>query len=399
MKIGAIICEYNPLHNGHLYQIHTAKIKYNLDSVIGIMSGSFVQRGEPAILDKYTRAKNAVENGVDLIIELPTYFSLQSAEFFSAGAIEILVKSGIVDALIFGSEIGSIEILKNIVNVINSSEYNAVLNDNLNMGLSYSLSSNNAIGHVSKEMGIEVPKINSNDILAIEYIKALQNSNLKPITIKRRGSDYLSLSTDDEFISATAIRNSIKTKNKLTDIIEFVPQSTYNSLRELNESAINNNSDEQLFNLLLFAAFVENREFNKILRFETGMDNLILNNLKSSAYLNELIDKSTSKRYTASRLRRFILNYILEIRSDMDFNHEDLYIRPLCFNEKGANILSLLKESSELPLIPKFSDFYRDNKNSFLDLELKASNLYNLLSGKNIINEDFIRSPIYLKSS
>lgn len=397
MKIGAIICEYNPLHNGHLYQIYKAKNKYNIDSIIGIMSGSFVQRGEPAILDKYTRAKNAVYNGIDLVIELPAYFSLQSAEFFSSGAIEIIMRSGIIDYLIFGTEIGSIDILKKIVKIINSSEYDINLNQNLDLGLSYSISSNNAIINAANKMGIYLPNINSNDILAIEYMKALKDTDLEPIAIKRKGSDYLSLSVEDEFISATAIRNSILNQNGLENIKEFIPVTTYESLKDLDLSSKKLTNDT-LFNLIFYSAFVENRQFNTISRFEPGMDNLIINNLKKASTLRELIKNSTSKRYTASRLKRFMLNYLLNVRSDINYDYNDLYIRPLCFNDKGAEILSLLKKSSKLPLVSKFSDYYRDS-NPFLNLELRASNLYNLLNGKNIINEDFLKSPKHIKSS
>ncbi|WP_425540100.1 nucleotidyltransferase [Microaceticoccus formicicus] len=398
MKIGAIVCEYNPLHNGHLYQVYKAKNEYGIDSMIGIMSGSFVQRGEPAILDKYTRARNAVENGLDLILELPTYFTLKSAEFFASGAIEIIKRLNIVDYLVFGSEIGSIETLKSIVNIINTSEYSTYLNEGMDLGLSYSSASNNAIIKAAKSKNIELPSINSNDILAIEYIKAAKNSNLVPITIKRKGADYLSLSTDDEFISATAIRNAIITKNDFKSVRDYVPGSVYELLESLNP-ANNVFAEELLFNLLLFTVFVEKRNLCTISRFEAGMDNLIINNLKTSSNLKELIDKLTSRRYTASRIKRFILNYLLNISSDMSFDYDNLYIRPLCFNEMGAKILSLLKDSSQLPLVSKFSDFYSECNNPLLELELRASNLYNLLHGIRIVNEDFLKSPIHLKSS
>lgn len=398
MKIGAIVCEYNPLHNGHLYQVYKAKNEYGIDSMIGIMSGSFVQRGEPAILDKYSRAKNAVENGLDLILELPTYFTLKSAEFFASGAIEIIKRLNIVDYLVFGSEIGSIEILKNIVNIINTSEFDTYLYEGINLGLSYSSASNNAIIKAAKSKDVELPSINSNDILAIEYIKATKNSNLEPIAIQRKGADYLSLSTDDEFISATAIRNAIITRHDFESVRDYVPGSVYDSLEKLNP-ANNISAEELLFNLLLFTVFVEKRDLCSVSRFEAGMDNLIINNLKSSTNLKELIDRLTSRRYTASRIKRFILNYLLNISSDMSFDYSDLYIRPLCFNENGARILSLLKESSGLPLVSKFSDFYIESSNPLLELELRASNLYNLLTGKRVLNEDFFNSPIYLKSS
>ncbi len=398
MKIGAIVCEYNPLHNGHLYLIDKAKKDYNVDIIIGIMSGSFVQRGEPAIINKFIRAKDAVINGIDLVVELPTYYSLQSAEFFANGSVKLLNKCNIIDYQIFGSECGSIESLTKNLDVIKSSKYKTYLQHYLNQGHSYTFASRYAIKNASKELGLEALSIKSNDILGIEYLKALQDTRIQPVTIKRIGSDYLSLSIEDIVISATSIRNLIKNDEDVDIIKEQVPITTFNQLQAFKKSRLKKVS-QNLYSILKFLVFVEKKNMTNIIRYENGMENLIQNSIIKSNNWDEFISISTSKRYSSSRIRRFVLCYILGVTSDLEITDQDLYIRPLAFNENGINALKLIKDNSDIPIISKLSNFYNANSNKLLDIEIKATNLYNQINESRIINEDFIYSPQKIENS
>lgn len=398
MKIGAIVCEYNPLHNGHIYLIDKARAKYGIDTVIGIMSGSFVQRGEPAVINKFERAKDAVLNGVDLIIELPVYFSIQSAEFFASGAVKILEKCNIINYQIFGSESGSIDRLNSLLDIIESDRYKELFLNLLENGNSYTYASRTALEELLIDSKKPIENIKSNDILGIEYLKSLKNTNIVPLAVKRKGSDHLSLSTHDSFISATSIRNLLNKDDDISKIKNQLPQTTFKTLQNMNRMRFSS-SLQNLFNILKFLYFVEKKDMTNIMRYENGMENLIDNGIRNSNSWDDLISYCTSKRYSSSRIRRFIISYILGINNKMNINDADLYIRPLAFNDRGADALRLIKDNSDIPIISKFSEFYYENANKLLDVEIKATNLYNQIMCSEVINEDFIFSPQKIKTA
>lgn len=386
MIVCAIIAEYNPFHNGHLYQIQQIKKTLNASHIVVIMSGSFVQRGQSAIINKYNRAKLAIDNGVNLVIELPSYYTLQSAKYFAQGGVNILNSSNVVDYLVFGSESDN-KSIKSASEMIFSNEdiYNENIKHYMNLGNSYVKSTRLAL----EKLGVDC-KLGSNDILALEYTNALRNKNIKGYSIIRKGQNYLSTEKSNSFPSASYIREELRNK-KIENLVDEVPKNVFEYLYK---NKINKSMNNEYFDILKYKVFVEKKSFNKIISYENGMENLIKNNLIKSNNVDELIDKCTSARYTKARISRFILSYLLDMEKISNVESYN-YIRPLAFDSKGIQVLNLMKNNSEIPIVSKFSNYYKSNNNPLLNLELKASNLYNL--NETLVNEDFYISPFYKK--
>ncbi len=386
MIVCAIIAEYNPFHNGHLYQIQQIKKTLNASHIVVIMSGSFVQRGQSAIINKYNRAKLAIDNGVNLVIELPSYYTLQSAKYFAQGGVNILNSSNVVDYLVFGSESNN-KSIKSASEMIFSNEdiYNENIKHYMNLGNSYVKSTRLAL----EKLGVDC-KLGSNDILALEYTNALRNKNIKGYSIIRKGQNYLSTEKSNSFPSASYIREELRNK-KIENLVDEVPKNVFEYLYK---NKINKSMNNEYFDILKYKVFVEKKSFNKIISYENGMENLIKNNLIKSNNIDELIDKCTSARYTKARISRFILSYLLDMEKISNVESYN-YIRPLAFDSKGIQVLNLMKNNSEIPIVSKFSNYYKSNNNPLLNLELKASNLYNL--NETLVNEDFYISPFYKK--
>lgn len=237
MKIAAIVAEYNPFHNGHLYQIQKAKQITDADYMIVVMSGNFTQRGTPALIDKYSRAKMALMGGADLVLELPVCYATGSAEYFASGAIALLNQLGCVDSICFGSECGDIVPLKKIAGARahESDEYQKLLKTHLKCGCTYPVARNTALaetldGFIPFDMILGYP----NNILGIEYIKAIirQNSTIEPFTNLRIGSDYHSYRLADTFSSAISIRQSLATQDNLEMVRPQLPGAVYDIMKE-----------------------------------------------------------------------------------------------------------------------------------------------------------------------
>ena len=356
------------------------------DLIVVIMSGSFVQRGQSAIINKYNRAKLAIDNGVNLVIELPSYYTLQSAKYFAQGGVNILNSSNVVDYLVFGSESDN-KSIKSASEMIFSNEdiYNENIKHYMNLGNSYVKSTRLAL----EKLGVDC-KLGSNDILALEYTNALRNKNIKGYSIIRKGQNYLSTEKSNSFPSASYIREELRNK-KIENLVDEVPKNVFEYLYK---NKINKSMNNEYFDILKYKVFVEKKSFNKIISYENGMENLIKNNLIKSNNIDELIDKCTSARYTKARISRFILSYLLDMEKISNVESYN-YIRPLAFDSKGIQVLNLMKNNSEIPIVSKFSNYYKSNNNPLLNLELKASNLYNL--NETLVNEDFYISPFYKK--
>ena len=254
MKVAAVISEYNPFHNGHLYQLQTIRSQLKADCIIVIMSGNFVQRGTPALINKYERCRMALENGADLVFELPIYFALGSAEYFAQGAVSLADKLGVVDFLHFGSESGDIAILENCARIIadESDTYKTSLSRHLKNGISFPSARSLSIREQLQDLDLssayscpdDIEKLlaSPNNTLGIEYIKAIlqRKSTIKPITVERKGEGYNSSSlASDSFISANAIRTALESASTAADtdhLRNYLPESVYRLLfREQNE--------------------------------------------------------------------------------------------------------------------------------------------------------------------
>lgn len=398
MNTTAIISEYNPLHLGHKYQINTLKNKMDTN-IISIMSGDFVQRGECSILDKYKRAKIAVENGVNLVIELPFYYSLQSAENFAKGGISILNEINIVDYLCFGYESNTEDELVDIANfqVENSEILNKYINDNMKNGYSYAVAYKNACMKLSKEknnLNIDENFFISNNILAIEYIKNLKysQSKIKIFPIKREGQNYNSENYDcDIQLSATSIRNAIY-DGEDSVIKNFVDEISFVEIKKLMEKK-NFQDNNKLIDILKFCILSNTIDENKIVNYENGILNLIKNNIFNFSNFDDFIENIQSKRYKKVRIKRFIMNYLLNVTEEIKllYSNKPTYIKVLAFDDNGLKLLKKIKSNSEIKIITKNKDSNMLDSSELkrFKLEQNARKIYKLLTN-NKTDEEFI---------
>ncbi len=361
MNVIGIIAEYNPFHNGHLYQINKIKELYKDSIIIVILNGNYTLRGEMSIINKWDKTKIALDNNIDLVIELPIFYGINNADIFSKGALEILNDLKI-DTLVFGSELNNIKTLTDIVNTkLNNKNYNKLVKEYLDKGLSYPKASSDAINKLTNTT-IDTP----NDILALSYIEEIIKNNYKvnPVSIKRT-NDYHSKDLNT-ISSATAIRDSIKNN---IDISNAVPDIT---LKYINEPIFIDN----FFNLLKYKILSCNdlTIYHGIIE---GIENRFKKYITECNTLEELIMKVKTKRYTYNRIKRTLLYVLLDIKKD-DVKNIKNYIRPLGFNNKGIKYLNKIKKELTLPLINNYSK----NKD-ILKLEYKADSIY-ALGFKNI---------------
>lgn len=389
MKISGIIAEYNPFHFGHKYQIDT--LKKELDTyIIAIMSGDFVQRGECAILDKYKRSKIAINNGVDLVIELPFFFSLQSAENFAKGGISILNKLNIVDYLCFGFECEKKEDIVNIAEfqLKYKDEIEELLNYEIKLGKSYAVAYKNACVEINNKyrvLEIEDDFFISNNILSIEYVKnlILSKSKIVPFPIKRKGKNYNDEDYNtEEQLSASAIRKAIY-DNNFEKIKNFIDKNTFNELK----NSVKNNilpNEKVILEILKYNILINQINPENIVNYENGILNLIRKNIYSVNSIEELAEKIQSKRYKKVRIKRFIYNYLLNINNDIkEFYSKDIeYITVLGFNENGQNLIKEIKNKSKLEIITtnkSAQNLSAFQKNKF-EIEQNSRKLYKLFT-------------------
>ncbi|MGL4874731.1 MAG: nucleotidyltransferase [Clostridium sp.] len=400
VNITGIVTEYNPFHLGHKLHLESSIKDTHSTHTICIMSGHFTQRGVPAFIDKWSRAKMAVLNGVDLVIELPLVYALSSAEGFSFGAMKILNATNVVNSIYFGSEVGSIDELSTISNVLSKEpfEYKSLLREHLNSGLPFHRAREIALNSYLKNDSISEILKNSNNILGIEYMKALDrlNSAMTPVTLKREGSFYNDKSLSKTFSSATSIRE-IFFKNLSLDVLKNdLPIATFNLLKELLDSNYKFPTEEAIFPFLKYKILTSPKVLSNIPTLNEGLDKKILKELPSSNSLSELISKVKSKRYTHTRISRVLLYIFLSLNDyNLDKAFGDaLYIRPLAFNLKGAQILKHIKEHSEIEIFTKLP---KKISNASLELDILGTKAYSLLTNSVAPMDDYKKSPFILK--
>lgn len=329
-----IICEFNPFHSGHKYLIDSIKSD---GAVICVMSGNFVQRGEFAIYDKFKRCDKALENGADIVIELPCVYSLMSAEGFANAGVTLLEKTGIVDEIAFGTECDDINKLKETANKIDESH--ELIKAEMKKGLSYPVARKNVIG----DDLLDTP----NNILAIEY---LRHTSLPAKAVRRIGKGH---DTNDELYSASAIRKKLNQDEICT--IKNCEKAILARLRAMSTE-----------------------DFAQIEDVNEGLENRIYNAVRQSTSVEDIYKLIKTKRYTLSRIRRIILKAYLGITKEYSFDVP--YIRILGFNSKGKELLPILKKNAKLPIISKYSDIQRldNNGKKLFELECRCTDLYNL---------------------
>ena len=379
MNIHGIIAEFNPFHNGHKFILEKIREK-GASHVVVAMSGNFVQRGKPAIMDKWARARCALLNGVDLVVEIPIVWSLSSAENFARGGVEVLNALGCVNELNFGSENGDIESLKRLATNVVSEQFQDILKINLNKYISYPKAREKAIESV---LGKDLSKIisNPNDILGVEYIKALNaiNSRIEPCPIKRVGPAHDSLTKKDEYLSATQIRNLLIKKDY--SCCNFVPQNVEDIIKlsiKQGKSPVCINSLEN--SIISKLRLMDKKDIKKAPDVTEGLENRIYNSIKSARSLDELYSTIKTKRYTYSRISRIIIDLFLNIESK-DITTTPPYVRVLGFNKKGQEILKEAKNTATLPVITKpthISDIDNEYAQRIFELECKSTDMYTL---------------------
>lgn len=398
MNITGIITEYNPFHNGHKFHLEESKKQTKSDGTICIMSGNFVQRGGPAIIDKWKRTEMALNNGVDLIIELPTFYAVSSAEFFAKGAVSILNSLNIVNNLFFGSEIGDAKALSEIAKVLVSEDerFQNILKENLSLGLTFAKAREKSLIEYLNSSEINNIITSSNNILGIEYIKAILklNSSINPVALKREGSNYNDKSLSQTFSSATSIREVLKNTSNIEDLKNIIPLESYEIFSKLQEQDYRFTFEEEMFKYIKYKIQTNCVNFNNLYEVTEGLDNKIIKEISSSNSLHEFILKIKSKRYTYSKISRILTHIYLGLDND-DFkdiaNENNLYVRVLGFNKTGREILSLIKANSSIPLITKVPRF---TNNPLLKFDLQATACYSLLNDKVNPFNDYLQSPI-----
>lgn len=399
MNITGIITEYNPFHLGHELHLKNSKKITNCDGVICVMSGNFVQRGLPALTDKWTRTKMALEAGVDLVVELPTLFATSSAEFFAFGAVSLLNSLNIVDNLCFGSECGDIDLIKKLSEIIinEPQEFKEYLKELLKDGLPFPKARSKALMKYLEGTNfkidfsyLETVLNSSNNILAIEYCKSLYKlkSSITPFTIKRLGADYNKEElSKNEIASASAIRKSIYTSN-IEESLEFMPTYSYEILKNSSFSSL-----DKMFDLVKYAIISNPNILKEIPEASEGIDNKIVQNIGKANSLDELINLCKSKRYSYTRLNRILCHVLLCVDNELLSLRKSppKYIRILGFNNKGREILKEIKQNSEINIVNKLS---KSKPDPLLNFDIKATNIYSLLNPSVKINSDYLNSPI-----
>ncbi|MCR2042590.1 nucleotidyltransferase [Anaerosalibacter massiliensis] len=416
MKVLGIISEYNPFHYGHLYHLEESKKITNAEYSIAVISGSFVQRGEPSFVDKWTKTKMAIDNGIDLVLELPVIFSVQSAEFFAYGGVKLLDSLKIVDYISFGSELGQLEQLKIIANIFAKEPYyfKSMLKKYLDKGNSYSVSRSLALEDFLKETKykennyIDILK-SPNNILAIEYLKSLYklNSSIKPITIKRIGSNYNEKFFNDKYSSATSIRNKAF-KGELDKIRDYLPKPTYYHLNNYLKEYKSFNSIENYSQILMYLLrTIDERKFSKIMDIEDGLENRFIKNSFKYNNIIQVINNTVTKRYPKTRIQRILIQLLIGINGDIFIQAKNTYpqyIRVLGMNNKGMKLLNKIAKKTNIPIINKFADYKKLNNpkiNNIINYDKIGTDLY-FLGLNNEINRlanlDYYKSP-YIKNS
>ncbi|MFI3238250.1 MAG: nucleotidyltransferase family protein [Lachnospiraceae bacterium] len=384
MHISGIIAEYNPLHSGHIYHIAETKKQTATDFIITVMSGDFVQRGLPAVIDKYNRTKTALLAGSDLVIELPSCYALSSAEGFAFGGVSLLHGLGCVQTLSFGSELGNLGAIEKTAHILSdeSALYATTYKDHLKRGLNPPAARMQALEDCYSEIDVSFLAEQSNNLLALEYCKSLYqlDSKIQPFTIQRNGDSYHSQTRSSIHPSATHIRNCLQNALPLPDQ-EGLPEYVTNLLLEKKESQellfLDDFSSILYYKLwsLSTAQYLEYQDMTEALA--NKISNKLIQFKSFTAFANLL----WSKDLTYARVCRCLMYILLEIKKDTwNIKSPVPYARILGFKQESSMLLGHLKEHSNIPLISKLADAHKLlNADAYylLEQDIKHSHIYN----------------------
>ncbi len=397
MRITGVVAEYNPFHSGHEYQLRMARRLSGCDCIAVVMSGNYVQRGEPAIIDKFKRAEAAIYGGADIVIELPMPFSCQNAEMFAYAAIMELKKLN-VDSISFGCETDNVRLLKKIALLQLTPGFNNYIKEEMKKGLSYPNAMSNALKFILNEEAEAV--YSPNNVLAVEYIKSAVKLNLELqyYPVKRAGMAHNDTEISGLFHSATAIRNAIMEGSfdnlKLTEkSIELIKKFC----KEHKKYNILNNYRDYLYYKIITCDDLE-----EIYEINEGLNNKIISQVYKHETIDEFIMSLKSKRYTYSKLRRSLLNILLGIKKVDIINimsTNDKYVKVLAFNNTGRKAIKNAVNNGTI-VINRYSDYKKNNltpeKLMRFNITNKTSNIYYLPLENRKMNSEYFENAVYV---
>ena len=412
MKVCGIIAEYNPFHNGHLYHIKEARKISEADYVVVVMSGNFVQRGECAIMDKYSRTQMALSQGADLVLELPTIYATGSAEYFAYGAVSLLEKIGGVTHLCFGSECGDIELLYSIAEKLweESPLFKEELQKELKKGNSFAKARELAFSKAYPELSANANLLSSpNNILALEYMKALKkfDSKILPLTIRREGAGYNDISLDNTFSSASGIRNRLENGGDVKVLRSTMPKEAF----ELLEDAYLQNTlhfMDEYSSLLHYKLLAEqNKGYEEYVDVSKDLSDRIAKNVKEYTSFPQFCELLKTKEMAYSRISRSLLHILLDIRKEevskyMTNDFSTPYARVLGFRKDSNALLRILDENRTIPMVTKLADASKQLDEAALNLlekELILSSMYYIPKtnkGGNLVRNEYSTPMIIL---
>jgi predicted nucleotidyltransferase len=398
MKAVGLVVEYNPFHNGHQYHLHTSKNETNADVVIAVMSGSFLQRGEPALVSKWTRTEMALRGGADLVFELPYVYCTQHAGHFAYGAILLLEAAG-CDTFCFGSEQGKIEPFLSLYHLMKEKkeEYDQYVVKYISEGNSYPKASSLAFHELVTDVS-DLPDLSKpNNILGFQYVKAAidHSFRIKPYTIRRIHSDYHDQELPDQPIaSATSIRKALMRQQDLESTSSYIPSESFLLLKSYGEF----HDWEKYWPLLKYKIMSSSTdELETVYEAEEGIQYRMKDTVLEASTFNEFVSKIKTKRYTWTRIQRLcvhILNHVKKEQMKSAMN-QNSYLRILGMTEKGRKYLNLNKKKIELPLISRISSV----QHLGLELDISSAFIHSLAldfpSQKKLRKREF-QPPIFL---
>ena len=377
-RIG-LIAEYNPIHNGHIYQIKEIKRLYPDSIIILITNSYFTQRGDISIINKWDKTKIALDNNIDLVIELPFPYATQSADIFAKGALKILNFLQI-DTLVFGSESNDINKLKKLASTqLNNKKYDEKVKTYLNQGINYPTAMSNSLKDI-----LGYTTSSPNDLLGISYIKEIIRNNYKINTVSiKRTIDYHSKIASKKIASATLIRTLIREKK---DITNYIPKYQTDYFYQ-------NLSLESYFPYIKYK-IITSKNLAIYKTVDEGIENRINKVINSVNSWKELVEKIKNKRYTYNKINRMLIHILTNFTKDESNNLNIDYIRVLGFSQKGRLYLNQIKKDLKVPLITN----YKPNLSPLLDIEFRVAKIYSLPLNKNIIEKEYKQPPIYKKN-
>ncbi|MFU8787370.1 MAG: nucleotidyltransferase, partial [Candidatus Izemoplasmataceae bacterium] len=354
MKIVGIIVEYNPLHYGHIHHIKETRRLSNADVLIAVMSSNVVQRGEFSMIDKFTRTRWALKAGIDMVVELPGIFALQSADLFAYTSVSLLNHLG-VNEIYFGSETGDTMPLYELVDIMNTSEYSDLLKHYLNEGKSFPTSSDLALNELGHEALLKHP----NNILGLQYINGINalKAPIKAHAIRRIDSGYY-----DDILEGTTIQSATSIRKCLiegVDIKNYVPSYVYEDLKSYKPFDL-----ERFYPYIDYLTRVLTPEdLHNVFGFEEGLENRYLS-IEKFESVEDYINQVISPRYTHAKIKRTLMHMLIQTKKDVLTDFNPPYIRILGMNTVGQNYVNKIKKDVSIPLITKL----KQTRHPYLDL-------------------------------